>query len=121
MFLADPPSSARAQAGRAPSPSMAGRSTVYAPHGAIATSQPLATAAGLEGLQHGGNAIDAAVTAAAVLNVVEPMMTGIGGDRFALAHSSRSTRCSPEGTAQCPKRLSRMSPFRGACWAGTSS
>jgi gamma-glutamyltranspeptidase/glutathione hydrolase len=68
--------------------SMAGRSTVYSPNGAIATSQPLATAAGLRVLQNGGNAIDAAVTAAIVLNVVEPMMTGIGGDLFALFWSA---------------------------------
>lgn len=79
---------APAQARQKP-PSMAGRSTVYAPHGVIATSQPLATAAGLAVLQRGGNAIDAAVTAAAVLNLVEPHMTGIGGDMFALFWSAR--------------------------------
>jgi gamma-glutamyltranspeptidase / glutathione hydrolase len=73
-------------------PSMAGRSTVYAPHGVIATSQPLATAAGLAVLQQGGNAIDAAVTAAAVLNLVEPHMTGIGGDMFALFWSARQQK-----------------------------
>ena len=72
--------------------SAAGRSVVYAPHGIVATSQPLASSAGLAVLQAGGNAIDAAVTAAAVLSVTEPMMTGMGGDMFATVWVAKEHR-----------------------------
>src|SRR5258708_2667603 len=60
------------------------RSEVMAQHGMVVTSQPLAAQAGLQILLRGCIAIDAAVATAAVLNVVEPMMAGMGGDLFAV-------------------------------------
>jgi gamma-glutamyltranspeptidase / glutathione hydrolase len=65
------------------------RSEVMAQHGMVVTSQPLAAQAGLQILKQGGNAIDAAVATAAMLNVTEPMMVGIGGDLFAIVYIAK--------------------------------
>src|SRR6188508_2526435 len=66
------------------------RSPAVGRRGMIATSQTLSSAAGLRVLQSGGNAIDAAVTVAAVLAVIEPSMNGIGGDLLALVYDAKT-------------------------------
>ena len=53
-------------------------------HGMVASSQPLATQIGLQTLKEGGNAVDAAIAMAAMLNITEPMMNGLGGDAFVM-------------------------------------
>eukprot|EP00443_Scrippsiella_acuminata_P010609 CAMPEP_0115323896 /NCGR_PEP_ID=MMETSP0270-20121206/82185_1 /TAXON_ID=71861 /ORGANISM="Scrippsiella trochoidea, Strain CCMP3099" /LENGTH=275 /DNA_ID=CAMNT_0002743969 /DNA_START=6 /DNA_END=829 /DNA_ORIENTATION=+ len=68
------------------------RAPVYGSRGMVATSQPLASEAGIRTLQAGGSAADACVAAAAALNVTEPCSTGIGGDAFALFYNASSKR-----------------------------
>ena len=82
------------------------RSPVYSRTGIVATSQPLASAAGLEVLAQGGNAADAAVAAGAALNVTEPTSTGIGGDMFALYYSAETKQVSAlNGSGRAPAAL----------------
>ena len=82
------------------------RSPVFGGKGIVSTSQPFATAAGLEILAKGGNAADAAVAAGAALNVTEPTSTGIGGDMFALYYSAETEQVSAlNGSGRAPAAL----------------
>jgi gamma-glutamyltranspeptidase/glutathione hydrolase len=82
------------------------RSPVMGRGGMVASSQPLATAAGLELLAQGGNAADAAVAVAAALNVTEPTSTGLGGDMFALFYDAATGQISAlNGSGRAPAAL----------------
>jgi len=82
------------------------RSEVLARHGLVATSQPLATQAGVEILRRGGNAVDAAIAANAVLAVCEPTGCGLGGDLFALVWDPAQGRLRGlNGSGRSPRSL----------------
>jgi gamma-glutamyltranspeptidase len=82
------------------------RSAVYARHGMVSCSQPLASEIGLRVLQSGGNAVDAAIAMAAALAVTTPTMTGLGGDMFMLFWDAKERKVKAlNGSGRCPKAL----------------
>jgi gamma-glutamyltranspeptidase/glutathione hydrolase len=85
----DPPFCAALRGDRAAGWLAQGRSEVMARNGIVVASQPLAAQAGLDILKRGGNAVDAAVATAAMLNLVEPMWTGLSGDMFAIIYTAK--------------------------------
>src|SRR5712675_1333688 len=69
-----------------------GRSMVISRNGIVAAESPLAAQAGARILERGGNAVDAAIAANAMMGVVEPMMNGIGGDLFAIVYDAKANK-----------------------------
>src|SRR5450830_292722 len=82
------------------------RAPVLGRNGMVATSQPLAVAAGLAILAQGGNAADAAVATAAAIAVTEPTSTGLGGDCFALYYDAANCQVTAlNGSGRAPAKL----------------
>lgn len=90
-----------------------GRPVVLGTHGMVAANHPLAAQAGLAMLRDGGNAVDAAITAAAVLNLVEPMMSGAGGSTFMLHYEAATGRVQALNASDVAPRAVRLEDFPG--------
>jgi gamma-glutamyltranspeptidase/glutathione hydrolase len=90
------------------------RAATHAPNGMVASSQPLAAQVGLQVLKDGGNAVDAAIAVAAMVNVTEPMMNGLGGDAFVLVHWKGKVH-GLNASGRCPQGMTRET-FVNAGW-----
>ena len=71
-------------------PPTQGRSVIATKYGIVAASQPMAAASGIQILEHGGNAVDAAIATNAVIGLMEPMSNGMGGDLFAIIYEAKT-------------------------------
>lgn len=109
---------------------MYGSRTVMAPRGMVTSPHYLATSAGLQVLENGGNAIEAAIAVASVIAVVYPHMNGIGGDNFWLIYDAKRRQvkslqaCGPAGSLCTPQLYADRGhpnaiPFRGVLAANT--
>ncbi len=92
IALATPAGTAQQGQSRDDARPVVGRSVVATTFGIVAASQPLAARAGVQVLERGGNAVDAAIATNAVMGLVEPHNNGIGGDVFAIYYEARTRK-----------------------------
>ena len=90
------------------------RAAAHARNAMVASSQPLAAQVGSQVLKDGGNAVDAAIAVAAVVNVTEPMMNGLGGDAFILVYWQGKLH-GLNASGRCPHAMTRKT-FNEAGW-----